>query len=65
MRPAGVPRYGWPNVEGPLSSGPSVPGDAAAYGQLDVRVTVLDVIGMPACVGELSESADVPVAVAE
>jgi hypothetical protein len=41
-------------------SGPSV-----RYGQLDVRVTVFDVIGMPGWTGMLSESAEVPVAVAE
>lgn len=35
------------------------------YGQLDVRVTLFEVIGMPGIVGALSESAEVPVAVAE
>ena len=35
------------------------------YGQLDVRMTVFDVIGMPGWIGVLSESAEVPVAVAE
>jgi hypothetical protein len=35
------------------------------YGQLEVRVTVFEVIAMPGWVGVLSESADVPEAVAE
>ena len=35
------------------------------YGQLDLRVTVFEVIGIPGNVGVLSESAEVPVAVAE
>jgi hypothetical protein len=38
---------------------------AQCYGQLEVRVTVLDVMAMPGAVGVLSESADVPEAVAE
>jgi hypothetical protein len=38
---------------------------AQCYGQLEVRVTVFEVIGMPGTVGVLSESADVPEAVAE
>jgi hypothetical protein len=37
----------------------------SSYGQLDVRVTVFEVIGMPGIAGVLSESAEVPVAVAE
>jgi hypothetical protein len=35
------------------------------YGQAEVRVTVFEVIVTPGTVGVLSESADVPVAVAE
>jgi hypothetical protein len=35
------------------------------YGQADVRVTVFEVTVTPGTVGVLSESADVPVAVAE
>jgi hypothetical protein len=35
------------------------------YGQLEVRVTVFEVMSMPGCVGVLSESAEVPEAVAE
>ena len=35
------------------------------YGQAEVRSTVFEVTGMPATVGVLSESAEVPVAVAE
>jgi hypothetical protein len=37
----------------------------SSYGQLDVRVTVFEVIGMPGIAGVLSEPAEVPVAVAE
>jgi hypothetical protein len=48
-------------ARGGLSSG----GLQGSYGQLDLRVTVFDVIGMPGAAGVLSESADVPVAVAE
>jgi hypothetical protein len=35
------------------------------YGQLDVRVTVFDVMEMPGCTGVLTESAEVPVDVTE
>jgi hypothetical protein len=35
------------------------------YGQAEVRSTVLEVIGIPGTVGVLSESAEVPEAVAE
>lgn len=44
---------------------PLTPGFAFRYGQLEVRVTVFEVIGIPGAVGTLSESAEVPVAVAE
>lgn len=37
----------------------------SGYGQLEVRVTVFEVIWMPGAVGVLSESAEMPVAVAE
>ena len=47
---------------GPSSSRASV---QSLYGQLDLRVTVFEVIGIPGNVGVLSESAEVPVAVAE
>ena len=35
------------------------------HGHADVRCTVLDVIGIPGAMGDVSESADVPVALAE
>jgi hypothetical protein len=65
MRPTGVSGYGCPYDEGPPGGGPSLHGLRLGYGQLDVRVTVFDVIGMPGTVGVLSESAEVAVAVAE
>jgi hypothetical protein len=66
MRPACVSRCGWPHHdEGPLVAALRSLAQRSCYGQLDVRVTVFDVIGMPGIVGVLSESADVPVAVAE
>jgi hypothetical protein len=51
--------------EGRLVAAPSSASNVQPYGQADVRSTVFEVIGIPATVGVLSESAEVPVAVAE
>jgi hypothetical protein len=51
--------------EGPLVAALPASVGPKAYGQADVRSTVLELIGIPGTVGVLSESADVPEAVAE
>jgi hypothetical protein len=51
--------------EGRAAAALFVSAERLAYGQADVRSTVFEVIGMPGTVGVLSESAEVPVAVAE
>ena len=65
MWPPRVSWYGCPYGEGPLEAALRSVRLPGSQGQLDVRVTVFEMTGMPGIVGALSESAEMPVAVAE